>query len=244
MLVDARVEDDRAECVDVFFACASDAATVRVLRCGEVVRPVRALSQEQRLVDATEPNRRPVGVRIHIPGLAARGEPRHVSVELFGAIPLRAICRRPTLAQAHLFRWCVAYPLVDVYTNANAAASASEPGGAGGPARVRAPLPSLTVPGTFVLEGLDDGEVAVFHRPMTFTHKRCGAQRVVVTLADGTVVKETVGDGRVVSTGVPLTHALAVVGEERDAVRDNLRVVKRRDGTYGLVSKLPLIVGA
>jgi hypothetical protein len=230
MLIDAHVEDENAECIDVFFACARETAKLRVLKCGEVLLPLRLLSKEQQLIERGETRRRSTGVRIHIPGSARMGTLRHIVVDITGAIPLRAVCRRLTLSHVHRFRRCVAYPLADVYTDKDTHTPAY-------------PMPCLTVPGSFVMEDVDEGDIAVFHRPLTFTHKRSGTQRVVVVLSDGSVVKETVGTGGIVSTAVPLTHALAIFRESRDMLRESIAVVQRRDGRYSLVSKLPLIIG-
>ncbi len=230
MLIHAHVEDENAECIDVFFACARENAKIRVLKRGEVLLPLRLLSKEQQLIDMGEPHRRSKGVRIHMPGSARLGTLRHITVDITGAIPLRAVCRRLTLSHVHLARCCVAYPLADVYTDKSDTRTQA------------APLPCLTVPGSFVLEDVEDGDIAVFHRPLTFTHKRCGTQRVVVVLSDGSVVKETVGKGCIVSTTVPLTHTLAIFRESRDMVRESLTVVQRKDGRCSLVSKLPLII--
>ena len=230
MLIYAHVEDENAECIDVFFACARENAKIRVLKCGEVLLPLRLLSKEQQLVEMGEPHRRSKGVRIHMPGSARLGTLRHITVDITGAIPLRAVCRRLTLSHVHLFKCCVAYPLADVYTDKSET-------------RTRAvPMPSLTVPGSFIIEPVDEGDVVVFHRPLAFAHKRAGAHRVVVVLSDGSVVKETVGTGSIVSTTVPLTHTLAIFRESRDMVRESLTVVQRRDGRCSLVSKLPLII--
>lgn len=228
MLIDVLVQDENAECIDVFFACARDGATIRVLRCGEVLLPLRPLAGEQRLCEI---GRRSSGVRIHIPGSSRLGM-RHITVDLTGAIPLRAVCRRLTLASVYMLRCCVAYPLADVYTDK------SEP-------RTRAvPMPSLTVPGSFIIEPVDEGDVVVFHRPLAFAHKRSGSHRVVVVLSDGSVVKETVGDGGVVATTVPLRDVLAIFRESRDMLRDSLTVVQHRDGRCSLVSKIPIVVGS
>ena len=192
---------------------------------------VSKVCKEQQLLEMGETRRRSKGVRMHIPGSARLGTLRHITVDITGAIPLRAVCRRLTLSHVHLFRCCVAYPLADVYTDKSETHTVAA-----------APLPCLTVPGSFVLEDVEDGDIAVFHRPLTFTHKRGGTQRVVVVLSDGSVVKETVGTGGIVSTTVPLTHTLAIFRESRDMVRESLTVVQRRDGRCSLVSKLPLVI--
>ncbi len=66
MLIHAHVDGrERGVCIDVFFACARENAKIRVLKCGDVLPPLRLLSKEQ--------HRRSKGVRIHMPGSARLG---------------------------------------------------------------------------------------------------------------------------------------------------------------------------